>query len=230
MLKTLWQRLLRRLPASLWHRCAQAYRAALFRPNPRCPQRGLDYADAANIPQEMQFAIDCLPLLSELLQAYPRQQSVRLLDFGPGFGAGGNLFAQLFRSDFLACPLRVEALDVKPLRAPLARFDYPLVNYRVGELAQLDPTESWDIIYCSNVIEHLDDPRELIEALRRRAKDWLILYAPLAEQPLSAGHLISLSEAFFQPFQPVRMERKRSLAWNASADHRQLLVLLKGAA
>jgi 2-polyprenyl-3-methyl-5-hydroxy-6-metoxy-1,4-benzoquinol methylase len=221
--------LFRLVPVRIMRQLLQHYRTAQFRVNPNCPERDIVYADQANIPQEMQFAIDCLPVLSELLQAYPRNQELRLLDFGPGFGAGGNLFAQLFCSTFLWCPVRVDALDKKSIRAPLARFDYPLVNYRIGELDQLEPSEHWDIIYCSNVIEHTDDPGDLINRLRQRTKDWLILYAPLEEHPLSAGHQVTLTEAFFLSLEPAQFQIKHSLAWNATPNARQALVVLKGA-
>lgn len=213
----------------LLHRAIAAYRRRLFRPNPLTPERGLAYADAANVPQEMQFAIDCLPTLAEILQGYGRDRTVRLLDFGPGFGAGSNLLATLFRSDFLWCRVRVEALDVKDLRRDLAAFDYPLINYRVGDLDALRPEEKWDIVYCSNVIEHTEEPAELIAKLRARARDWLIVYAPYDERELSPGHRVTVTEGLFEPFVPVKIDIKRSLAWSATPQHRQILALLRGA-
>lgn len=206
----------------------QRARERAFRPNPKIPERGLEYADQYSVPQEMQFVIDCLPALSGLLKDYERGKVVRLLDFGPGFGAGSNLIATLFRSNFLWCRVEVDALDIKDLRKDIASIDYPLVHYRTGRLEDLDPEMRWDIVYCSNVIEHTDDPGALIEALRARSRDWLIVYAPYREQELSLGHSARIDEATFEPFAPVHIEIKSSLAWNIRPDDRQILAIIKG--
>lgn len=206
----------------------QRARERAFRPNPKIPERGLEYADQYSVPQEMQFVIDCLPALTGLLRNYERGQVVRLLDFGPGFGAGSNLIATLFRSNFLWCRVEVDALDIKDLREDVATIDYPLVHYRTGRLEDLEPDTRWDIVYCSNVIEHTDDPGALIEALRARCRDWLIVYAPYREQELSLGHSARIDEATFEPFAPVHVEIKPSLAWNIRPDDRQILAIIKG--
>ncbi len=203
-------------------------RAHAFRPNPKIPERGLAYADDCNVPQEMQFVIDCLPTLTERLMTYPRGQVVRLLDFGPGFGAGSNLIATLFRSNFLWCRVEVEALDVKDLRQDIATIDYPLVRYRTGRLEDIDPETRWDIVYCSNVIEHTADPRALIAALQARCRDWLILYAPYREEELSLGHSATIDKSTFEPFAPVQIEIRRSLGWNGRPQDRQILAVIEG--
>ena len=203
-------------------------RERAFRPNPKIPERGLEYADQYSVPQEMQFVIDCLPTLTALLKGYERGAIVRLLDFGPGFGAGSNLIATLFRSNFLWCRVEVDALDIKDLRQDVATIDYPLVHYRTGQLEDLDPDTQWDIVFCSNVIEHTDNPGALIQALRARCRDWLILYAPYREEELSLGHHSRIDETTFKPFAPVRLEIKASLAWNVRPDDRQILAVIKG--
>lgn len=202
-------------------------RATFFKANPNLPDRDFSYAHLANIPQELQFAIDCLPVLSQVLQTYPRDNVPSLLDFGPGYGAGANLFATLFCSQFLWCKVQVDALDARSLRQELATFDYPLVNYRVGEISGLPAEQIWNIIYCSNVIEHVGDPNSVIAELIKRAKDWVILYAPYREIALSPGHQNRITEELFQPFSPELIEIKTSLAWG---NQQQILVLLRGQA
>jgi len=200
-------------------------RFTFFKSNPNWPDRDFNYVNTANIPQELQFAIDCLPVLTQVLQTYPRDNIVSLLDFGPGYGAGANLFATLFSSKFLWCKVQVDALDLKTQRQELAIFDYPLVNYQVGEISHLPAEKKWNIIYCSNVIEHVNDPKLLVSELIKRAKDWVILYAPYREIELSPGHLNCITEEIFQPFSPELIEIKKSLAWG---NQQQILVLFKG--
>lgn len=203
-------------------------RSRLFRPNPNVPERGLAFAEEVSIPQELQFAIDCLPTLTELIRQYPRGRRLSLLDYGPGYGAGSNLIASLFRSELLWTPVDVDALDIKDLRKDLADLEFPRINYRVGDLEDLPPEQKWDIVYCSNVIEHTTDPRGLIERLRSRARGWLLVYAPYREQELSPGHRVSIDESIFAPFSPSKIEIRTSLAWNLSPEHRQILAVIVG--
>lgn len=203
----------------------QKLRTRLFKSDPNWPDRDLSYVDHAHVPQELQFAIDCLPVLTQVLQTYPRDKVVSLLDFGPGYGAGANLFATLFSSQFLWCKVQVEALDIKTLRQELALFDYPLVNYQVGEIGSYPVEKKWDIIYCSNVIEHLENPKLLISELVSRARDWVILYAPYREVSLSPGHLTCVTEELFESFSPESIDINPSLAWGGQ---QQILVLVRG--
>ena len=213
-------------------RAVEDYRASLFRPNPLAPERGLDYALASEVPQTLQFLIECLPTLQELIAAYPRETVLRFLDFGPGMGAAADLMARLHGSGFLGPRLEVEALDRIDRRRDLARFSYPAVRYRVGDIFRMPAEESWDIIYCSNVIEHLEDPTALIRALQSRARGWLLLYAPLEEDPLSIGHKFRVTEAWLRTFGPERIEIRRSLAWQPPhlQDPLQIMALLRGKA
>jgi hypothetical protein len=199
-------------------------RNRFYIPHPDCPDRTLEYVDLAHVPQELQFAIDCLPLLTGILQAYPKDRVVSLLDYGPGYCAGANLFATLFRSNFLSCKVNVSAMDVKDFRSDLIAFDYPLVDFSVGDISAVPLSKRWDIVYCSNVIEHIPDPGLLISDLVSHAEEWVIIYAPYAEKELSPGHVSTITEDTFSRFDPASIEIKDSLAWEG----KQILALLKG--
>ncbi len=167
---------------------------ALFEPNPNRPDVDLGLSVEANFVQEMQLAIDALPELQRILRDYPKDESVRLLDFGPGFGAGANLFAELYCSSFLACPLQVDALDIKPYRKRLAGLLFPRIHYMTGDLGAF-PDRHWQIIYCSNVIEHTENPAAMLRTLVEKARDWVIVLAPFEEPlPLSPGHVGSFQQ------------------------------------
>lgn len=208
------------------------YKSSFFKLHPARPDLTLAMAEKTNMPQEMQFAIDCLPAIQKLLSNKNRTDVVEFLDFGPGFGAGANLFATLYQSDFLQCRLIVDALDHKDLRKELADVYFPLVNYIVGDINSVPDDKNWDVIYCSNVLEHLDNPKLLIDILRKKCREWLVIYVPYKESPLSPGHLVSLDETVFQDYNPIHVEVKSSVAWQPAycAEKKQLLVILPGMA
>lgn len=199
-------------------------RNKLYIPHPDIPDRTLEYVDAVQVTQEMQFAIDCLPLLTKVLKTYPRDKVVSLLDYGPGHCGGANLYATLFRSNSLWCRVSVDAMDIKAFRKELIQFDYPLVNYSVDNIKDVPLTKQWNLIYCSNVIEHLQDPLPLIADLIDHSDGWVIIYAPFEERELSIGHSATITEDTFSRFNPVSIEIKESLAWEG----KQILALFKG--
>jgi len=199
-------------------------RNKIYIPHPDIPDRTLDYVDSVQVTQEMQFAIDCLPVLTKVLQAYPKDKEISLLDYGPGHCGGSNLYATLFRSNSLCRKVIVDAMDIKAFRKELINFDYPLVNFSVGDIKDVPRTKQWNVVYCSNVIEHLLDPIPLIADLIDHSDGRVIIYAPYAEVNLSLGHSSTITEETFKQFDPVSMEIKESLAWEG----RQILALFKG--
>lgn len=217
---------MKNLISYLLHQLIRKHRVRLFEPHPEYPEKGLDYVDQAHVQQEMQFAIDCLPTITDLLKLYPRDYEVSLLDYGPGYAAGSNLYATLFRSSLLWCKVNVDAMEMKSFRKQLVDFDYPLVNYQVKDIATLDPENKWDIIYCSNVIEHLEEPKSLLSHLVNRSKGFVVIYAPYDETELMPGHLSTITEELFRDFTPKSVEIRTSLGWEG----RQILVVLPGKA
>jgi len=197
----------------------------LFEKNPKVPDKDLQFSIAFNFVQEMQFTIDALPEIQRILSAYPKDSNVKLLDFGPGFGAGANLLAQLYSSNFLACKLRVDALDIKPQRSRLARLLFPNVNYMTGMLEEY-PDNYWQIIYCSNVIEHTTEPAALLRLLTKKAKDWVIVLAPYEERlPLSPGHYSRITLETFKDYNPTILKTFLSPAWQS--DQKQVIAVIR---
>jgi 2-polyprenyl-3-methyl-5-hydroxy-6-metoxy-1,4-benzoquinol methylase len=212
-----------------FRRLIDRYREQVFQFNPNMPDKGLRYAELYSMPQEMQFAIECMPTIQGLLRRYYQQSDVvKFLDFGPGYAAGANLFATLHCSNFLWCKLEVDALDYVDRRKSYSDVCHPKVNYRIGNIDDLDEREKWNIIYCSNVIEHFENPAEIVDKLRVRAMDWLIFYAPFNETQLSMGHKSTISREFFDQFNPVEVELVESLAWKPQQKFGQIRAVIRG--
>jgi 2-polyprenyl-3-methyl-5-hydroxy-6-metoxy-1,4-benzoquinol methylase len=117
--------------------------------------------------------------------------NVRILDAGCGCGIGSELLGILLRN---APGIRCEitANDAFDNFAPYIRAHFDAVKFDVG-LVQ-DIPEKYDIVVCSHLIEHFDDPFPFIEELHKRASDAVILYAPFEEEPRIYGHFYTFRE------------------------------------
>jgi len=195
-------------------------------------ERGIGWLEKHFIPQSMQYTIDCLPTIRRLLLKFPRERALEYLDFGAGSGSGAQLIATLHRSAFIWCRLKVAAMDINPARADYARHVFNDIDYIVGDLFEYDRDRSWDLVFCSHVIEHIDDPRPLIEELQRRARHRVIVYAPFEENPLGHGHFFSITREFLKSFDAESIEVVTSLAWGdpLDADARCVIAGLPGKA
>ena len=66
------------------------------------------------------------------------------------------------------------------------------VSFEVGNLYSLDfPDRAFDIVICSEVLEHLDDPEQALKELKRVSKSVLLLTVP-HEPWFRLGNLLAL--------------------------------------
>ncbi|MDI1253035.1 class I SAM-dependent methyltransferase [Thermomonas sp.] len=180
-----------------WHAMTEAMKDAVFQANPKNSQpdrRKFEYASGA---QSIQFMADLLPFLHDkMVRHYDRSDELGVLDVGAGSAAGTHLLAQLHSDNLIWSRLRVEAVDHVPWRQRWVAMHYPHVNYQVLASAAL-PSRHWDFVVCSHVIEHLDDPTQMINDVLRACRGFAFLYAPYNEVELSPGHLSVITEETF---------------------------------
>lgn len=188
------------------------------------------YALEFNNPQALCFLIDAYPKLQKIFATYPRMSSISLLDIGPAFGAVSGLLSEMHRSHFLGPKLVVSALDIVDLRREFIEMTYPLVNFLHTPIENLPVDAMWDVIYCSNTIEHIDDPRAFLRSVMTRTRGYAVFLAPYKEAlPLSLDHRLQISEETFEGFCIKQMEIITTPAWPATADgveRQQILVVL----
>ncbi len=56
---------------------------------------------------------------------------------------------------------------------------YPELDLKIGNIYKIDaPSNSYDVVICSEVLEHLDSPEEAMEELVRVSKKYIILSVP----------------------------------------------------
>jgi SAM-dependent methyltransferase len=208
-----------------WNALSEAIKDTVFYGNPRNPNPDRRRVEAESAAQSMQFSIDLLPHIQRILvRDYPRGVSVRLLDVGAGTGAGADLLARLYASNLLHTRMEVEAIDIAPWRQAWVACVHPRIGYQVMASNAL-PERAWDIVVCSHVIEHLDDPRPIIRDVLRASRGHALIYAPYRESPLSPGHVSVIEERTFEDLgRPVELHVLDSPGW--SGDGRRCLLAI----
>src|SRR3546814_14561895 len=73
------------------------------------------------------------------------------------------------------------------------RFPYTTL-FRSFEL----PSNTWDMVICSHVVEHLVNPREFIDKLRDICRGFAFVYTPYNENPRISGHLCTITEKTYE--------------------------------
>ena len=194
--------------------------------DPRVGEYALDY----NNPQATRFLMNAYPALESLFATFPRLGTISLLDIGPAFGAAGGLLAQMHRSHFLGPIVKVSALDIVDSRREFIELTYPMVDFRHSRIEDLPEDAMWDVVYCSNTIEHIDEPREFIRSVLQHTRGFAVFLAPYREAlPLSLDHRLQIDEQTFEGFSVRSLEVIRTTAWPTTAEgleREQILVVL----
>lgn len=220
------EQLCRRLPARQLGFLFERLQLARAGANPEIGRYALDF----NNPQALCFLIDAYPSLQRIFASYPRMGTVRVLDIGPAFGAAGGLLSEMHRSHFLGPQLIVDALDIVNSRQEFIELSYPLVNFLHTDIHDLPEDACWDVVYCSNTIEHIDDPHAFIAEVMKHTQGFAVFLAPYLEaHPLSMGHRLQISEKTFEGFKVEQLDIIQSPAWPVTADgveRKQILAVL----
>jgi SAM-dependent methyltransferase len=118
------------------------------------------------------------------------------IEVGPGSGVYLPLLCELFE--------RVTALDVEPqflVQAERLRADHPNMDVVAADVADPRlPSGAYDLALCSEVIEHVEDSRPALRALRRllRPGGTLVLSTPQRHSPLELLGRVAFRPGFVQ--------------------------------
>lgn len=219
--------LCRKIPARELGRMFERLQIASAGKDSRIGHYALDYND----PQALCFLIDIYPTLQKIFSSFPRMGTIHLLDIGPAFGASAGLLSKMHRSHFLGPQVKVDVLDIVDSRRDFIEMTYPLIDFLDCPIEEVAADKTWDIIYCSNVIEHMTDPRSFIRAVLSHTKGRAIFLAPHDEQePLSEGHLSKINADTFAEFDVETIQLFSTAAWPMTSDgteRQQILAVLK---
>lgn len=181
--------------------------------------------------QSQAFVVDCVPHILDVLRAnHTRKECVTLLDVGSATGAGTALLKSLLSTQMLWCPVEVTGLDIFDTRLVCAKNNFPDFDYVVESV--FDHERTYDYVYCSHTVEHVEDPDAFIGRLTELARRNVFVYTPFAEEERIAGHRWHITEAFYDAFTATRFVKIKSPGWywgKADTDF-CLLAILEGSA
>jgi 2-polyprenyl-3-methyl-5-hydroxy-6-metoxy-1,4-benzoquinol methylase len=127
------------------------------------------------------------PLQRRLLERFHRRAAalLRRIDGQTVLDAGcGEGFAM--REVLVRQHWQVIGLDGSPGALRVAGELNPARSFAAGNLLELPfPSNSFDLVTCMEVLEHLDDPERGLAELRRVSRHWLLLTVP--NEPLFRG-------------------------------------------
>lgn len=127
------------------------------------------------------FAHLALKTLPAGLKEELAQNSYTIRDVGCALGAGTACLAAAFP----ACT--VEGIDFSSAAVEKARQLHPECRFEVGDILAL--TETKDVIFCSNTLEHLAEPARAFDRLGRAAEKYLIVLVPYRDKSDLAEHV-----------------------------------------
>lgn len=196
-----------------WHGCVDGVKRAAFSPDWR-NKDDLEAFEHGWGAQSMQFAIDLIPRIQSVMRRHYRRKDVlKLIDVGAGSCAGTNVLAMLHSSHHVYSRIEIDAIDYIPLRQRWVRSQYPLIHYMVGDAYAL-PDRSWDLVVCSHVIEHMEDPRTFIDCLRRICRGFAFVYSPYREIGRIEHHLATIDESTYAGIPNCELEVVSSMGWH----------------
>jgi len=92
-------------------------------------------------------------------------------------GAGEGFTLEMFRENHIG--ERLEGIEYMDEALKFAKKLHPQVKIKKGNIYELPyAANSFDLVICNEVLEHLDDPKKALNELKRVTKKYLILSVP----------------------------------------------------
>lgn len=130
------------------------------------------------------FARITCELLPKWLIKSIRLNNYTICDMGCACGEAVNVLAQFLNTE-------VSGMDFSEAAIKAAKQNFPAYHFEQGDVSKLDKDVKYNIIYCSNVLEHFYNPWDMAEKMAAAAKDYLILQMPFREN-------LSIDEHFYK--------------------------------
>lgn len=110
----------------------------------------------------------------ELIGECSYRGGVTILEAGCGEGEVTNFLYKKMKG------AKIDAFDVSDKVIELAkeRFKDSKINFQVGSIYNIVVKEKYDLVVCSEVLEHLEEPEKALEQIKNAASEYLILSVP----------------------------------------------------
>lgn len=184
--------------------------------------------DAIGGAQSMIFMGDMLPSIFDAFDSVkPKHGPISVLDVGPGTGHGANFLGQVTSAGFLGHQSVVRTIDIEATYQNYIGSKHPYVEKAlVGDIYLHE--DSYDVVVCSHVIEHVPDPARFIRRLQSLARYKVVLCAPWQEpsDSLSPGHVNSFDEDFLAQLEVESFSLKNSVGWGYFLRPRYSVMIL----
>ena len=146
-----------------------------------------NWLDYAGDKQTIFFANLLCGMLPQNLVNEIRENEYSVCDMGCALGEGEPVFCNKLAVD-------VDGMDFSEEAIAKASASYPEHNFWVGDLKNLDKEKSYDVIICSNVLEHFVNPWKIVKNLSEVADKYMILMFPYKEKLEIDEHMYHFSE------------------------------------
>ena len=117
------------------------------------------------------------------------ENTLSFIDYGCAEGAGTAYIASRFPS------LQIRGVDFSEAAIQKAIIRYPQCAFEVGDLT--GDLKETDIAFSSNTIEHLNNPRKVLEQLVKSAKKAAIVILPFEDDLSTKEHFHTFGIGFF---------------------------------
>lgn len=147
-----------------------------------------------------------------------------ICDMGCAEGDGTSLLKETFVENVIC------GVDISTTAIQQANNKYPQINFLVDNIDEIN--KCWDVVICSNVLEHFENPQIILEKLMNLNNHYLIIMVPFKEEILDPSHFYRFEDEDFMllPKGYDIVEKKKidtsklnPTYWNGQ----QLLVVIK---
>jgi len=123
-----------------------------------------------------------------------QENRLSICDAGCAEGQGTHMLASFFTNS------EVVGIDFSDEAISKAREYFPQVNFSVQDISHLP--KKFDVVFCSNTLEHFVDPVSIMENIRKNTDRYLIILVPYQEYQLCESHFFTFDKDTF----PVRLD------------------------
>lgn len=136
----------------------------------------------------VEIAVNAFPVW--LIDAI-NQYRMGICDVGCAQGEGTALLKKYFPDSTII------GVDFSESAVEIAKSQFPLINFYCEDITSLSPRH--DVIFTSNVLEHFENPIEILGKLADRTERYLVVLVPYKEYRRISEHFYTFDADTFPP-------------------------------